>query len=308
MFNFIERNVGLIATAGIFVGLFGGAYLKFFENFVVIGIGLILVLAFLKIEFKEVVKSFQKPFWPITFSATKLIIAPLLVFCFTSFFFKNYQIGFTLLAATPAAMATAPLLLVLGGDAKIGLIVSVITNLLAPFILPFVLFYTIGATVELNLFSLFSFLALIIFIPFVVSIVIKRFHNFTNSIKKRSTLLTALILFFFNIGIVAPFSHYIFSDFSNALWIFLAVVFLSAFFHLLAFIMNFRSDRKILLVSIIVLAYFNTGLSVVLAKQYFDNQTVLITVLYEFIWNIGLIPLEMFFAKKREAIYNPAAN
>lgn len=291
------------------MGLFGGSYLSFMENFVVLGLGLVLVIAFLKIEFKEVTHSLTTSLWPVIFSVLKLIVAPLLVFFLTSFFLREYQIGFILLAATPAAMATSSLLLILGGDAKIGLIVSVLTNLLAPFILPFVLFYTLGKEVEINVLDMLSFLALIIFIPLLASLLIKKGSTkLTNLIKKRSTAITALIFFFFNIGIVAPFSQYIFSDIRKSLLAFLAVVLLSFFFHLMAFAINFRSGKKLLLVSIIVLAYFNTGLSVVLAKQYFGPETVLLTVMYEFVWNIGLIPLQMFFAKKPEALYNPAAN
>lgn len=308
MIAFVEKNVGIIATAGIFVGLFGGEYISFFENFVVAGLAGVLVIAFLKIEFKKMLHSLKNPLWPVTFSVMKLLIAPLLVFWLTGFFFQDYQIAFILLAATPAAMATSPLMLILGGDVEIGLIVSVLTNLAAPFILPLVLLYTIGTKVELDSLSIFYFLALVVFVPLLISLVIKRLPKLNKLIQRRSTFITALILFFFNIGIVAPFSRYIFNDLQNALWIFLAVTLLSLFFHLCAFIINFRSDKKILLVSIIVLAYFNTGLSVVLAKQYFNSQTVLITVMYEFIWNIGLIPLQMFFAKKPEARYNPAAN
>lgn len=305
----IERNVGIIATAGIFVGLFGGSYLSFMENFVVLGLCLVLVIAFLKIEFKDVTHSLTNSLWPVIFSVLKLIVAPLLVFFLTSFFLREYQIGFILLAATPAAMATSSLLLIFGGDAKIGLIVSVLTNLFAPFILPFILFFTLGKEIEIDVFSMLSFLLLIIFVPLLASLLIKRVSTkLTNLIKARSTAITALIFFLFNIGIVAPFSHYIFSDLKNSLLAFLAVVFLSFFFHLMAFVINFRSGKKTLLVSIIVLAYFNTGLSVVLAKQYFGPETVLLTVMYEFVWNIGLIPLQMFFAKKPEALYNPAAN
>jgi len=70
----------------------------------------------------------------------------------------------------PAAIASTGFLIPLGGNLARGLVVSIVSNLIAPFILPFVLLYTVGAYVDLDVWSIFFLIFATTVIPFLVSL------------------------------------------------------------------------------------------------------------------------------------------
>ena len=99
---------------------------------------------------------------------------------------------------------------------------------------------------------------------------------------------------------MCSYSEEILKNPKQALIALIFIIGLSAVFHIIGILFAFKGGKKAIITSIIVMAYFNTGLSITLAIKYFDSFTVLITVLYEIIWAVGLIPLQKIFSKKTD--------
>ncbi|MBT4917611.1 hypothetical protein HN709_02040 [Candidatus Peregrinibacteria bacterium] len=314
MKKFLENNFGIISAVGAVLALFIGPYLQgetwelIFKWYLIFGLVFLLLMSLLKTDLKSVLKCFQRLRSIFSLSIAKLVIAPLVILLFSFAVPAEYRVAMVLLAATPAAMATPGLLSLLKGDINMGMVVSVITNLIAPFTIPLILFYTVGADVEFDVLSMFGFLLLVVAIPFVIGYFMEEFTpKLVDKIQPNIGAIITVHIFFFNFAAVAPHAGVIWADFGLALQVLFFTIILSVIFHIIGLMVSFRAKPKMIVTSLVIMAYFNTGLAIVVANQYFDPTTVLMTVVYEFPWTMGLIPLQMIFAKKRRTNYNAPA-
>ncbi len=315
MIKFLQRHFGLVITSGIVFGILLGwsvgsesGVLTFLEASLPFNLFLMLLLATLKTNLLDFLKSFKRVRLITFLTISKMIILPVIVYFLALMLPKEYLPGLVLLAASPAAVAGPSLLMILKGDINLGLVLTVVSNLIAPITMPLVLKYTVGTAVALDFFSIFLFLLILVTGPFILAYLLEKFKpDLVKTINKRSSPIATLLIFIFMISVFAPYSEFILQDLAKSINIFALVVGLSLFFHFYAFISFMRSKADLLVTGIIIFAYFNAGLSIVVANEYFDSLTVLVTVFYEFVWAIGLIPIKMIFAKEREDVYNSPA-
>ena len=299
MLKFFERHFGLVIASGILVGLISGDLVQF-NSYVITGLLMLLMfVSALKVDFASLLKSFKSPFWIIFLLIAKLFLAPILVFIIFANIIPEYQVAIILLASVPAAVAGPGIISLLKGEIKVGLIVTVLSNLLVPFTIPLVLYYTVGTKIDIDIYSMFVFLLWIIMIPFALAFVFqKSLKKLTKSISSRSGAIVTLICFIFMIVAIGPYNHEIIGNFKESLNALIFAFVLSIFFHLIGFLLAIRAKREMLVTSIVTMAYTNAGLGIVLAAKYFDSTTLLTTVFYEIPWAVGLIFMQMLFGNK----------
>lgn len=299
---FFEKHFGLVISMGIMIGLVFGQYIDMTpiaDKIIIVGLFILLLISMIKINLLEFMRDFRRGKFISVLALNKLLILPLIVFFIGQFLPHQYLPGIMLLAAIPAAVATPGLLILLKGDAKVGLVIAILTNLLVPFTLPLLFHYTLGTEVDFDVMSMFGFLFAMVFTPFFIALLLEYFApNLGKKIANQAATIISIDLFIFMMAAIAPYSKEIITNPSNALFSFAIVLGLSLFFHLFAWV-PYIGRRDDMVASIVVMAYANTGLAMVLALQYFDGTTVLLTVLYEIVWSVGLIPMQMVFAKKR---------
>jgi len=295
-------------TVGIFSGLLLGQFVDLggiLNPVIISGLFILILISMMKINLFEFAKDFRRAKFISLLAVNKLLILPLVAFLLGQFLPPEYLPGLILMSAVPAAMATPALLILLKGDPKVGLAVSILTNLLVPFSMPLVFKYTIGTEIDFDLFSMFSFLFAMVFGPFVLALILEYFTpKLCKKVIKHASGIISIDIFIFTMVAVAPYSKAIVANPTAALISFAVVVGTSLFFHLFAALPYIKAKREDMVASIIVMAYANTGLGIVIAIQYFDTTTVLLTVLYEVVWSMGMIPMQMFFAKKGAEGYN----
>jgi|GEM_PF-3321843 len=297
------KYFGVVVSAGLFVGLFVGRFISgdlvpmLMRWYITFGLVILLYISALKIKPSEIVVSFKKPAYIIFISLMKMIGIPLIVFVFIRYIPENYRTAVMLLSATPSAMSTPGLLLVLKGNIKLGMIVSVLTNLITPITLPLVMLYSIGVKVNLDVLHMMIFLGIIVFVPFLLAFSSRKFlPKFSNFVVDKSAPIISVHLFLFNICVIAPFANLIISDLSKSYFLFIFVLAFAAVLHVISILLSvWRKEKGDTVTNIIIFAYFNVGFSIVLSGQYFDQTTTLLCVLYEVIWALGLIPLQFIF-------------
>ncbi len=297
------KYFGIVVSSGLFVGLFLGRFISgdfiqmLMRWYITIGLVILLYISALKIKPHEIFENLKKPAYIIFISIMKMIGIPLIAFVFLKYVPENYKVAIMLLSATPSAMATPGLLLVLKGDIKFGMIVSVLTNLITPFTLPLVLLYSIGVKINLDVFNMMIFLGIIVFLPFLLAFLSRKFlPKFSNFVVDRSAIIISIHLFLFNICVIVPFADLILSNISRSYSLFILVLFFSFILHVIALLISmYRPKKGCRVTNIILFAYFNVGFSIVFSSQYFDQTTTLLCVLYQMIWALGLIPLQFIF-------------
>lgn len=306
--KFIEKHFGLVITSGIIVGLIFGDYMIFSSWLIAILLMVQIFVSALRANLLSFSESYKKPGWIVFLIVAKLFLLPLIVYPFLRFLPEEIQTGALILACVPAGVAGPGLLVILRGNIKVGLIVTVITNLLAPLTMPLLLLLLVGTKVEIDILSMFGFLALVVVVPIILAVLTEKYlGGFVKKINKNSGGYIGILVFIFMAAAVGPYRADILNNVEATLRALLVVFGLSIFFHILGRLFAVKAKRDMVVTSVVYMAYTNAGLGIVLAAQYFDFTTFMITLLYEIPWAVGLIPLQMIFAKKKSLEYNSAA-
>lgn len=296
--KFMERHFGIVVSSGIVLGMVLGDVVVFNPDFLSVLLMLMILLAALKTDLFSIGKYLKKPFWLILLSVLKLVVLPLFVFITLAQFFPDFQTGLILLSAIPAAVAAPGIIVLIKGDIKLGLLVAVFTNLLVPITAPFILYYTVGAEVDIDILSMFLFLAMVVLLPLFLAFLLEKFSpRVVKNVNKNSGGILALLVFIFMVAAIAPNQKEILSDLPLSFSLLGMSVVLFLFLGSLTYLMFIKVKKSLLGTNIVLLTFTNAGLAVVLAAQYFDTSTLLMSVFYELPWALGLIPLQLIFRK-----------
>lgn len=303
LMSFFDSHFGVLVAFSSVVGLLGKFWyrpemLPYLEGYMVLGLFIMLMIAVIKMGVSDLKKGLED-LLPLTYlTVAKLILLPLLVFGLALMLPAEYRVALLLLAVIPAATSTSALAVLFGGNIRLGLAVTVSTSLIAPFIIPFLLQLLLGETIDIDVWSMFRFLLFMIVGPFVLGFIIKRsMPKTSNALLEHSSGIISFIIFSFIVAAIGPYAVDILQNLELSLWAFLIVVGFTLLSHAVAWLMFARARRKNLIVSLLVMAYPNVGLAILIASQYFDAITVLTTVMSEFTWTIGLVLMKKIFNK-----------
>ena len=140
---------------------------------------------------------------------TKLIVLPLAIYLLASKLLPAYALGLILLAGVSTGLSAPFFSGYVGANIPLVLAMTVITTLLLPLTLPLLLKISIGRELQFDLIGLVGFLAVLIFLPLLVSVFFRRLLPRTsgwldgNSYPISLALLAAMNLGAF--GLYAPF-------------------------------------------------------------------------------------------------------
>lgn len=294
----------------MFLGLIFGFLLGYFvpnetlkfvmKQYLVIELFLLLLFAMLKINYHDFVKNIKRIDLVILLTFLKIIVLPVATFFAAQYLPQQFLLGFVLIASVPAAMAAPGLLLMFRGNTSLSLVITVITNLLAPFSIPLVFKYTVGTTIEMEILPIFIFLLIMVLGPFIIALLMEKFvPKKVHKINQYSEGIVAMILVSFAIAMIAPYSREIVSNLEASLFVVLITFIFFLVLHFLPLVFTFRKGKTEIATYIVIFTYSNVGLAIVLAARYFDSTTVLMTVIYDVFWALGMIPMQLIFAKKR---------
>jgi BASS family bile acid:Na+ symporter len=187
-------------------------------------------------------------------------------------------------------MITPALAQLVGGDRALALTLVVISSFAAPFYLPFFLKIVGGTVVELNTLRMMLNLGKLIFIPFIISLVVRKW---TPGIIRKSIhlhpALSVILLFFVLAGVSARGGNYVRGNFETAaLFLFLAVLFCS-FLTGSGYFGFWFVDREKRLGLAVSVPYMNIALAIVIAAEYFSTRVLIFSIMYEV--PINLLPV-----------------
>lgn len=211
-------------------------------------------------------------------------------------FIAGPALALFLLAAMPAGM-TAPLLVeIVGGKQAMALVITVTTSLLAPLSIPIVTSLAYRASIEVDAFGMFRTLAMVIFLPFVFAIIVKRLSlkkvaRIAPHTKPISILLLGLLI----ASAVAPYADRLQASFvTHPLTALFLLVLLFVFFtilHLLGYYVIWWKSKPDRQTITICLTYMNFTLAIYLASRFFPDPVVVLTLVLSIVpWAI-MLPL-----------------
>lgn len=220
-----------------------------------------------------------------------LILFPIVTFVIVRAIAPQFAMPLLLLAAMPAGMTSMLLTELVGGDVSFSLLLTMTTSLLAPITIPLMMQLLAGATVAVSFWAMFSSLATVIVIPFLVAQIIRHLAHE----KIRATFVTfkpisLALLGLLILGIVGRESDQIIHHFSSFLPAFFALVLFFLALHGAGYLLFPRLAHAKRLAATVCLTYMNFTLAIYLAGKFFPDPAIVIPVILSvFPWSIGMV-------------------
>jgi len=253
----------------------------------------IFFLSSLKIEGREVVKQLKD--WKVLFVATAVMLVglPLVVRFLLQPILPDLAFPLFLLAAMPPGMTSPLLVEVMGGKAALALVITVTGSLLAPLTITLVTQIAYGSSVTVDAFAMFRSLAFVIFVPFILAMLVKRFVPAVTRINPWSKPVSIILLGLLVAGAVAQHAGDILASASSGWSIIRTILVLFLFFAALHVIGYWsvwwkpKEDRRSIAVC---LTYMNFTLAIFLAATFFPRTEIVLPLVLSILPWATLLP------------------
>jgi len=192
----INKDPGLLTGAGLIIAIISGIMLpqaSFVKFAIPWLLGLMLFFSFLTTDLSF--KGFLQ-LRLILFPVIVWIILPPIVFFVTKNFEISLRTGLFIVSIAPPALGAPVIVSIIGGDKKSILSHTVLFNLLSPFAyaILFSVWFSSLSGVHIPVIKIFFKVATIIFLPFVISLIIRKIPKFKDRLSSISSFLSPLLL------------------------------------------------------------------------------------------------------------------
>lgn len=232
-------------------------------------------------------------------SFLRLIILPVVIYYLANLIIPQYSIGFFILAWAPTAIATIFFVDLVKWNKELWLATSIFTNLVVPFTFTWLTYYILWNQIDIDVWWLFVKLLFIIGIPFVLWYVAqKTVPAFIEWTKKYYSALWILLILPMIAWPIASLNEYIVSKGIEEIIILIGLLFiLGIVFYLVGRYWWFQKSIENKITSSLSLGFMNISLATVIAFKFFWPEAILAVILYEFPWDLLIIPFHRIVKK-----------
>jgi len=193
--NYLVWFILLAAVLGLFLTQFSflSNYVSFILFFMILGLGF-------NLEFSGFVKVIKTPWKVLAVILVQYSVIPLLALLLI-YFIKdsNFSLGILVLSAAPSEITSALMVHLAIGNVALGTTIMAISILLAPFLMPLVLSFLVGKTVNIDSGDMFRTLLAIVVLPVVIGTYFrtkfKKLANYKEDFAALSSLMVILLIF-----------------------------------------------------------------------------------------------------------------
>lgn len=170
------RQGGALLAVGIFAGLLIPPLAALFRDVVTVTVAGLMTLVLLRVDLSQVLAYLRRPVLVAAMTAWLLLVMPVIAYAVAMAAGLDGPLGAALvISATGCAATSSPAFARLVGlDGEISLVVAVVTTLLVPFTAPPLALGLMGIDLAISLTGLMARLVLVVGLPLLVSIAIRR--------------------------------------------------------------------------------------------------------------------------------------
>ena len=174
--EWVGRHGGALLAVGIVAPVLCGPLAELFRPVVTPSVAVLMTLVLLRIDPAQVIAWLKRPGVVALVSAWMLLVSPLVVFGVTRALGLDGALGagVTLVAASCAVTTASAFARLVGLDAEISLVVSVVTTALLPFTAPPIALGLLGLDLNISVTGLMLRLLMIIGLPALAALVLRR--------------------------------------------------------------------------------------------------------------------------------------
>lgn len=289
----VVDNFNLVLMLSIIVGLFfpGLEYAPKSSAMILISAAIFFSCSRVSLDELRAVKI--KP--ALLFYITRFVVLPFVIYWGALYFVPEYAFGVLLVALAPVGASATAVSGLCKANASLALSSTIITNALAPFVIPFVLFLIGAGSVHINIAELFVTLGGAIFLPaFLYFGIVRRFETLKLYVRSQSQFMSTMCIAGMMAAVTALEKNYIFANYGQVFLLCVLGLVLFLILYFIAWIFSMKmsfTDRKTYMVCSGV---NNTGLATGLAILYFSPPIILFTIVVEIPWTIGLMVFKRY--------------
>lgn len=297
-YEIIQKYFGIIFFAALGLGFLFPDFFLPLSKITYIVLGCIITLSFLTLDYTQFFHTLKQFYIPVgVFIAYKILI-PAGLYYLLSIWNTNIALAALLLAATPVGMITPALSQLIGADKEFVLSIVVLTSFASPFYLPFLIQLIAGARIEVDAPGMMLSLVKLIFIPFVISLFIRKAgRRFIERTKAYHSSFSILFLILVLLGVSAQGAPYVRENVQNSAALLGAAVGLCVLLSGLGFALFWFLSRERRFGLAVAIPYMNLAMAVVIASQYFAAPVLLFCIMYEV--PVNLLPVILRIIKRR---------
>jgi len=291
--DLIEKHFWVILIAGIILGLWVPVPFKAPPILPKILLGMMLFLAFLKIDAIEVLENMKNFRLMIYIAFVYMLAIPLAFYFSTKIFDAGLAVGILLLTAMPAGVSTPVLTDIAKGNIPLSMSLAIISQLLAPFTVPLLFWLVDINSLTINKLLILKDIALLVFLPMIISQVVKRYFPLTI-IKTQHFFTSANVFLLFSFVYIALSSQrdVILENPAGLIWKVAVLYLVFILLHIIGYMICPKENKENRIAVAIGAAYMNNGMAIVLAVSYFKPEILVLMVLSELPWNTLLAPFK----------------
>jgi BASS family bile acid:Na+ symporter len=289
----IEKHFWLLLFAGILLGLWSPVSFKAPPVLPKILLGMMLFLAFLKIDALEVLENMRNFRLMIYITSVYLLVIPLVFYFSTMIFDAELAVGILLLTAMPAGVSTPVLTDIAKGNISLSMSLAIVSQLLAPFTIPLLFWLVDINSLTINKLLILKDIAILVFLPLIISQIVKKYLPLT--IGKTQHLFTSanvFLLFTFVYIAISSQRNVILENPAGLIWKIAVLYLVFILLHIIGYMISHKETRENRIAVAIGAAYMNNGMAIVLAASYFKPEILVLMVLSELPWNTLLAPFK----------------
>jgi bile acid:Na+ symporter, BASS family len=289
----IEKHFWLILIAGILLGLWSPVPFRAPSFLPKLLLGMMLFLAFLKIDAIEVIENIRNFRLMIYIASIFMLVIPLVFYFSTLIFDADLAVGILLLTAMPAGVASPVMTDLAKGNISLSMSIVIATQFLAPFTVPLLFWVLDINSLSINKLLILKDIAILVFLPFIISQSVKRY--FPRAIAKTQHLFTSanvFLLFAFVYIAISSQRNVILDNPASLIWKIAILYLVFILLHIIGYLICIKQKKENRIAVSVGAAYMNNGLAIVLAASYFKPEILVLMVLSELPWNTLLAPFK----------------
>jgi predicted Na+-dependent transporter len=254
--------------------------------------------SFFQLDFsKEALLDNAKKF--AAFYLIRYVLLPILAFIALIPLPTFYSTGIVLLLLLPGAVSGPAFARLFNGNIDFTLTNTFITNIIAPFIIPFACLLFFRKSISIDSHKMFMTLFFTIILPLIIHFPLRKFKNFSQSIKNNNPFIAIVCISITLIFVIAKYKTDFIQNHAHLPLYILLSIFVYAVFYAFGWLISKGKSRNERITSLLNSGANNIGLGVTITILYFPADINIFFIVCQILWSFYLIPLKWIF------IHNP---
>jgi bile acid:Na+ symporter, BASS family len=290
----------VVVLASMAAGIMFPEFGRYFQSLPFYSLMLLFFLSYLSIESKDVWRALRNDAKPIlAFVCLKSLILPVIVYYLFRLTAPDYSLAAMLLAGVSTGVVAPFISGLVRGNSALVLVVVVITSVLVPFTLPFLIKAVAAGVAEISLPSMVRMLVIVIFVPIALVEALRYAIPRLLARMEKVRFPVSLVLFaIINLGVFSRYSE-LFRTELHEIFICTAIgIVLSVIFCVVGISVFLKRSVEDQLAGAVMLGNMNNVLVIVFASAFFGPIESLVAAMY-IIPFFGLVMPLRYYAQKR---------